>query len=73
MNKSNRTTRDPFCGGIQTAQDRKLKINELSINDVKIILQRDDLQPSVRAHALDRIRRLEATEQMQGRGKKNAR
>lgn len=69
MNDSNKTARDPFCGGIQTTQDRKLKINELGIDDVKLVLKRSDLQPSVRAHALDRIRRLEATEQMQGRGK----
>lgn len=64
------TERDPFAGGIQTVLDRKLRINELGIDDVKIILQRDDLQPSVRAHAIDRIRRLETTERMQGRGKK---
>ncbi|MDG4549888.1 MAG: hypothetical protein P9F19_01555 [Candidatus Contendobacter sp.] len=66
------TEKDLFAGGIQTAQDRKLKINELGIDDVKLVLQRNDLQPSVRAHALDRIRRLETTERMQGRGKQHA-
>lgn len=63
------TARDPFFEGLKTAESRKLKINELGTDDVKLILQRDNLQPSVRAHAIDRIRRLEATEQIQGRGK----
>ncbi len=57
------TDRDPFVGGCQTAQDRKLRINALNEADVLIVLARPDLQASVQRHAEDRLRRLRATEQ----------
>lgn len=53
---------DPFVGGIQTATDRKLKINTLFESELQAVLRRPDLQASVRKHAEDRIRRLQATE-----------
>lgn len=56
-------TNDVFAGGIQCAADRILRINALDIDQINIVLKRDDLQASVRKHAEDRLRRLIATEQ----------
>lgn len=53
---------DPFSGGIQCAVDRILRIDALTEQQVKQALTRTDLQPSVRRHALDRLRRIEWTE-----------
>ena len=57
------TDHDPFAGGIQTAKERCLRINALSAADIHRVLERDDLQDSVRRHAHDRLRRLAWTGQ----------
>lgn len=53
---------DPFCGGIQCAVDRILRINTMNESQIQQVLERTDLQPSVRMHTLDRICRLKRTE-----------
>lgn len=54
--------KDPFACGIQTAEDRRLKVNTLNEAEVRAVLARDDIQASVRKHAEDRLRRLLWTE-----------
>jgi len=49
---------DPFVGGIQTAEDRKKKIAELNIAQIIRVLERPDLQPSIRRYAEERLQRL---------------
>lgn len=58
---------DPFVGGIQTAADRMLRINQLDVADVQIVLARTDLQASVRKHAEKRLRRLQAMQRQNNR------
>lgn len=48
---------DPFVNGIQTVEDRKKKIDELSAERLLLVLNRTDLQPSVRQYAEARFRR----------------
>jgi hypothetical protein len=56
--------RDPFAGGLQTAADRIEVIRYCSLQELEIILARKDLQPSVRARAELRQRRLQEAERI---------
>lgn len=64
---------DPFAGGIQTAQERCLRINALGEDAIRCVLERDDLQESVIRHAHDRLRRLAWTEKHHVQRARNAR
>lgn len=52
------THHDPFAGGVQTVEDRKKTIAELPVDQLIRVLERPDLQPSIRRYAEERLQKL---------------
>lgn len=56
--KNTTTATDPFVGGIQTVEDRLRLVRTACIYTLELILQRMDLQASVRRAAETRFKKL---------------
>ena len=54
--------KDPFVGGIETAEERIKIVRRMTMEELDKIMKRSNLQPSVRQAAERRMRKLQGIE-----------